>query len=217
MSLGTLKFFRTLIPGIMIFLLAMLFFTNDLNELKNISRIFTDFKAKDTLFIVLFVVLGILYYIFKIRNILWGPFYKRIVNNIKDRLLDPFRGNLNSTQITELKRNRKLMNIFYHFIDNDPSLQEKAKRVRFNGLIWSSTIDLTIISFLGSLIFLIKFIFIKTNYNINVALILFCISVFSLVLIFLTTNKHLSLSNDQLGVICQLYKNQLNQKINELL
>lgn len=214
MGYATLKFFRILIPGIMIFLSGILFFTNDL---KDISSIFADFKASDTIYIVIFIVLGVLYYIFRIRNILWEPFHKRVQNNIKNRLLNPFRRNYTSNQINELKKDRKLMNVFYHFIDNDSSLSEKAKRVRFNGLIWTSTIDLTIISFFGSIIFFIKAIFIKTNYNINVAFILFVLSVFSLVLIFLTTKIHLSLSNDQLDIICQLYRNQLGQKINELL
>lgn len=201
----------------MIVLLTMLFFTNSLDEFKNISRIWTDFKTKDTLYIAIFFIIGAIYYICNIRNILWRPFLKKVQNNIKNKLLNPFKENLTSDQIKELKKDRKLMHIFYNFVDSDTSLTEKAKRVRFNGLIWTSTIDLAIISILGSIFFFMKLIFIKSNYDLIVALLLLLLSIISFVLIILTTKRHISLSNVQLDFICHIYKHQLNQKINESL
>jgi hypothetical protein len=109
------------------------------------------------------------------------------------------------------------MHIFYHFVDNDRSLSEKANRVRFNGLIWTSTVDLTIIAAFGSLIFWVKLIIERTSYDLWMAVILLVLSLFSFGLIQLTTKRHISLSNEQLDIICDLYRPELKEKMYELL
>ena len=47
------------------------------------------------------------------------------------------------------------MTIFYHFVDNDESLKDKAGDVRFNGLIWSSCFDFCILSGFGGIAYYI--------------------------------------------------------------
>lgn len=215
--MGTLKFFRLLVPGILIFLLIILVLQDDFSELSYLVRVFSDFQVKDTRYTVVFVVIGVLYYILGIRHWLWNPYHERVRNNIKDKLLSPFLQDLNKQQIADLKEGSKLMNVFYHFIDSDDSLKEKAKRVRFNGLIWTSTIDLTIISGLGSLVFWIRFILERTQYNLVMAVSLLALALISFGLIQLSTRRHLALSNEQLELICQIYRVKLHGKINELL
>lgn len=218
MGLGTLNFFRLIIPGILIFVLIILFLQDDFHELSQLSSsFFSNFRLMDTLYTVIFVLLGVLYYLLNARERLWRPYLERVRNNIKDKLISPFLGQLNKEQIAYLKQDRRLINIFYHFIDSDSSLTEKAKSVRFNGLIWTSTIDLTIISVLGALGFLIKFILEITQYNLVMAESLAALALISFVLIQLSTKRHLTLSNDQLEMICQNHRVELDRMINEKL
>lgn len=220
MEMGTLKFFRLLVPGILIFLLIILFLQNDFHELSQFTRFFSDFQVMDTLYTVIFAFVGVLYYLLGIRNLLLKPYHERVQNNIKDKLISPFLGQLNKEQIAYLKQARRLMNIFYHFIDSDSSLTEKAKRVRFNGLIWTSTVDLTIISVLGASGFWIRLILETTQYNLVMAGSLSALVLISFGLIQLSTKRHLSLSDDQLEMICQKYKDEkdeLDRMINEVL
>jgi hypothetical protein len=217
MEYSALSFFRILIPGIMLFLFFMLLLTNDFNEIGNISILIRDFKLKDTFYIVVFLIVGAIYYIFKIRNILWKPFYIKVQNNIKNKLLSPVIDKLTAAQKKKLKEKRKLINIFYHFVDLDASLKEKAKRIRFNGLIWSSCVDLSTISSLTAIAFLIKYLITGTKYNIIVFLFLILLAVTAILFIVILTNRHISLSNEQLDMICQIYKRQLEEKIFEQL
>jgi len=217
MEYNTLSFFRTLIPGLMLFLFFMLLLTNDFNEIGNISKFFRDFELKDTFYISIFLVVGAIYYIFKIRNILWKPFYRRVQNNIKNQLLNPVINKLSVAQKEKLKEKKKLINIFYYFVDLDASLKEKAKRIRFNGLIWSSCVDLSTISFMTSIAFLIKFIFIGTNYSIIISTLLILLAAIALIFVVILTNRHISLSNEQLDMICQIYRRRLEEKIFEQL
>jgi len=217
MEYNTLSFFRILIPGLMLFLFFMLFLTNDFNEIGNISSLFRDFELKDTFYICVFLIVGAIYYIFKIRNILWKPFYRRVQDNIKNKLLNPVINKLSVAQKEKLKEKKKLIHIFYHFVDLDASLKEKAKRIRFNGLIWSSCVDLSTISFMTAIAFLIKFIFIETNYSIIISILLILLAAIALIFVVILTNRHISLSNEQLDMICQIYRRQLEDKIFEQL
>lgn len=217
MSMNTLKYFRLLVPGILVFIIFILAIQESFDELVELTKTFSNFQFKDGIYIAIFIVLGAIYYIFSIRDLLWNPYHKRVQNNIKETLMNPFQGELNKQQRDNLKEGRKLMNVFYHFVDNDNSLAQKANRVRFNGLLWTSTIDLTIITAIGSLVFWIKFIIERSSYNLWMAVILLIVALVSFGLIQLTTRKHLSLSNEQLEIICQLHKEKLHEKINELL
>ena len=217
MSITTLKFFRLLIPGILIVVLFLIFMTDNRHELIEFTKVFSNFQLQDTIFVAVFLSIGAIYYILHIRNLLWNPYFKRVQNNIKNTLISPLGQEVNEEQKNYLKDGNKLMIVFYYFIDNDNSLAEKANRVRFNGLIWTSTIDLTIIAAFGSLILWGKLAFENTSYNIWMGIILFIIALISLGLIQLTTRHHISLSNEQLESICQAYETELKEKIYGLL
>jgi len=215
--MNTLKFFRLLVPGVLIVILFVLVIQDNLQELIEFTKAFSNLQLKDTIFVGVFIVIGAIYYIFNVRDLLWNPYHKRVQNNIKNTLISPFNQEVNEQQREYLKGDRKLMNVFYYFIDNDNSLAEKAKRVRFNGLIWTSTIDLTIIAAIGSLVFWFKLIFEKSSYNFWMAMILLITAIIAFGFIQLTTKRHISLSNEQLEIICQLHRTKLKEKIDELL
>jgi len=213
----TLKHWRLIIPGFLILVTLILLIQENFNELLGALKGFSDFQFDDMIITVIVVVFGVLYYILGIRNVLWNPYYKRVQNNIKNTLIKPFSQQLDSQQEKYLRAGRRLIIIFYHFIDNDKSLSEKAKGVRFNGLIWTSTVDLTIISAIGSLVFWVKLAIETNSYNLWMALILLITSLVSLGLVQLATRRHISLSDEQLEFICQLHKQELKGKIYELL
>lgn len=217
MSMNALKYFRLFVPGILVFIIFILAIQESFDELVELTKTFSNLQLKDGIYIAIFIVLGAIYYIFNIRDLLWNPYHKRVQNNIKETLINSFQEELNKQQRDNLKEGRKLMNVFYYFIDNDNSLAQKANRVRFNGLMWTSTIDLTIITAIGSLVFWFKIIIERSSYNLWMAVILLIVALMSFGLIQLTTRKHLSLSNEQLEIICQLHKEKLHEKINELL
>ena len=215
--MNTLKYFRLFVPGILVFIIFILAIQESFDELVELTKTFSNLQLKDGIYIAIFIVLGAIYYIFNIRDLLWNPYHKRVQNNIKETLINSFQEELNRQQRDNLKEGRKLMYVFYYLIDNDNSLAQKANRVRFNGLMWTSTIDLTIITAIGSLVFWFKIIIERSSYNLWMAVILLIVALMSFGLIQLTTRKHLSLSNEQLEIICQLHKEKLHEKINELL
>lgn len=215
MEYRTLSFFRILIPGLLLVLFFMLLLTNNFNEIGNIFSYFRDFGVKDTFYVAVFLIFGAIYYICKLRDVLWNPFYIKVLNNIKNKLLGPVIHMLTAEQKKTLKEKRKLINIFYHFVDLDASLKEKAKRIRLNGLIWSSCVDLSTISFLTAIALLIKYFFAGNKYNIIMFSVLILLAVIALVLVIILTNRHISLSNEQLDIICQMYRSELVEKILE--
>jgi len=214
MSLEALNKWRLIIPGIFLLLLVLFAIQDSFSEL---TKTFTNFQLKYTIYIIVFIAAGVLYYILNIRDLLWKPYLDRVQNNIKDTLLRPFKKQLDKQQEDYLRDGLKLMIIFWHFIDNDNSLLEKAKRVRFNGLIWTSTIDLTIIAACGSLLFWVKLVIVRNSYNLWMAIIFLVLALVSFVFIQLTTKRHISLSDEQLETICQSYRPQLEGKVHELL
>ena len=214
MGMGALKYWRLVIPGIMVLILILFIVQDSFSEL---TKAFSDFQLKDTIYTIVVVAIGAFYYVLHIRNLLWNPYRNRVNSNIKERLISSCGIQISEQQSAYLKDGRILMDVFYHFIDNDNSLLEKAKRVRFNGLIWTSVVDLTIIAVVGSLLFWIKY-FIETNsYNLWMALILLILAIVSFGLIQLATKHHLSLSNEQLDIICSSYRPELENKVNEKL
>ena len=156
---------------------------------------------------------GVIYYALGVRWFVWKPFNFQVQENIKNKILNDSNLTLTSSQWFKIKKDRALMNIFYSFVDNDESLKEKAKSVRMNGLVWSSFIDLSVLSCLSALLHSGIYIFTSKLHHIYLAWILFLICFISLVFVFLLTCKHIKLSNEQLEVILQRNKEKINSEI----
>lgn len=214
MGMKELKYFRLIIPGILIILLILLVTQGNIFDIK---IALSSIQAKNTWYTIAIVCIGILYYVLNIRYILWKPFNERVRNNIKNKLLAPCAGNLNKQQLSEIKQGNKIINIFYKIIDSDDSLIEKAKRVRFNGLIWTSMMDVVIISFFGSLIFWFKYFIEGVENSFTWAWLLLAISFIFVIFTEICTRKHISLSDEQLDMICQFHKQDLCRMIDESL
>jgi len=214
MSKTMLKYCRILIPGILIFISCYLLILEDISNMKDLFDSWQDFL---NLAIILFS--GGIYYTLNIRK----PFIKRtlleINNNIKNRLLEPFGNEPEiSSKETSLRADRKLVDIFYHFIDNDESLKSRQKDVYMNGLIWSSIADIMAICIISAVVNIIAFLILHREHYLIVSLVCICIYILAKFLFMpLAVRKHIAYSNEQLDFILQHYSNDLRKKIKEVL
>lgn len=215
MNKETLKMWRLIVPGIFIFILILFGLTNSKEELFTFYKIFKTLEWNDSIYLIPVFLFGTMYYTLDVRWHVWQLFNTQIQENIKDKILNISKLTLLSSQWFNLKKDKALMNIFYSFVDNDESLKQKSKVVMFNGLIWSSFIDLSILSCLAALSYSILSIFTSKSHYIILADLLFCLSFLSLICTSLLTRRHKTLSNEQLDIIAQTKKNEVEQKIKE--
>lgn len=215
MSKETLKKWRLLIPGIIIILLILPGLTDSKEELFEIDKMIKAFKWTDTFYLAVVILLGVIYYSINLRWFVWKPFNTKVQENIKDTILNASNLSLKASDWYKLKSSRAVITVFYDFVDNNESLTDKSKGVRFNGLIWSSFIDLTILSGLAGFIYSILLIFTSKEHYVYLALMLFCLSYISLAFTWLLTYKHKNMSNEQLEVILQTKQNEIDIKIQE--
>jgi hypothetical protein len=217
MEKSTLKMWRLIIPGVTIFVLTIPLSTDNIQQLKDVVSMIKSLSWDDLWYSAVILIVGALYYSLNIRWLVWKHFNNKIQNNIKERIF-----NLCSLKYTpetwyRLKNSRSLMTVFYHFVDNDESLKDKAGDVRFNGLIWSSCFDFCILSGFGGVAYYIISLVTQKHHLIYFSSILFIGFFVFLGFSSLLTYKHLSLSNAQLDVIAQKYKQDVDTKIREAL
>lgn len=215
MEKETLKIWRLLIPGIIILIFFIPWLTNSKEELFKIDSVFKSFKWTDTFYLGVIILLEAIYYAVNARNLVWKPYHTKIQENIKDTLLTSCTIELTTKQWYGIKKGRALMNIFYSFVDNNPSLQEKAKGVRFNGLLWSTAIDLTTISCFGGVVYWILSLFTTKSHLIYVSSFLFIAAIIALAFTKLLTYKHMDLSNQQLEMILQTNGPDIDKKVQD--
>ncbi len=217
MEKETLKKWRLLIPGIIIMLVIIPGLTRNIKELKNIDSIFSNFKWSDLFYLGLVVVLGAIYYLLNIRWLLWKHYNKKVQENIKDNIINECGLKMSGNIWIQLYNNESIMNLFYEFIDNDESLKEKAKDVRFNGLIWSSSFDLAIISFCGSIVYSVLSWMLSKSHYLYISVILIWAFLISIMFSSILTKRHIKISNEQLSIIKVKYKNDIDKNIEEII
>lgn len=213
MGIKQLKTFRIIVPGLLVLLLIVFLQQDDFNIIENIKEI----QFKDGLYLIVVLIFGAIYYLLRFRSILWRFFNGRIQNNIRKKMISPFAKDYTEEEIDKINEKGKLMNAFYKIIDNDESLKEKSNNVRLNGLIWTSAMDMAIISALGAVVSWIMFFIQRHEYNSTLAWYLIIIAIISVILVEIATRRHISLSNEQLEMICQVHKDELKERLNECL
>ena len=213
MNKETLKTWRTFIPGIITIVLFLFGLTNSKEELFAIHKIFKTLEWNDIFIRVPVIIFGVIYYALNVRWVVWKPFNFQVQENIKNKILNASNLKLTSSQWFKIKKDSALMIIFYSFVDNDESLKEKAKSVRLNGLVWSSFIDLSVLSCLSALVHSGIYIFTSKLHHVYLAWIMFCIFFVSLLFVCLLTYIHINKSNEQLEIITQRKKDEIDPEI----
>jgi hypothetical protein len=212
MERKTLKFLRLLIPG----LILIFEFLPMLNFLKINYKLGVGWLSYS--FLVLpAIVIGAVYHIYEIRYTVTNVSHRKIDLNIVSSLLKIYNKELSQDEYNYLKAKR-LKHIFYNFIDKDPSLSAKSQLVYFNGLLWTSTADLFILTIFSCILFIISGLIFLNDNSIWLIGVLYA-GIASLAICFhvLTVIKHLKLSNDQLEYIETHNQLELKSKIDNVL
>ena len=217
MDLSTLKRMRVIVPGTTFVFFAIptyIFFSPKVLEIDSALKFPLESYGA-----VLAFIIGTMFNTYEIRRFILKKSLHEIDENIQNKLLQE---GLSTPQDTrkeeEIKKTKKLMVIFYNFIDTDESLKEKAKLVRENGLVLSSSADIALIGLFFSYVYL----FLSWIYDIN-TLFLFSGMAIGLIAIiswrlvhFKALKSHIKLGEDQIKIIAQNKKTELQLKVQEL-
>ena len=213
-----LKFLRLIIPGFMILVVILTIENKDLLELsKELEGI--DLSKKGFLFYIIPIVLGAMYYAVGLRNLFFRKPINIIQKNIRDRLISEFdNDSAISPYSARLKENKKMIQVFYRFVDSNPSLTEKSNNVRANGVILSSFADACVISILAFVLYSALCIFLFRYYYL-LLLLLSVIIFLSSYFLFLPnmTKTHLDYSNSQIDFIITNLHDDLRTAIEKLI
>ena len=218
MSIKMLRILRLVIPGFMILGIILTIQSNDLLELsKKLQGI--DLSKKGFVFYIVPIILGYIYYALGLRNLFFKKPIQTIRENIRDRLVSKFDSDPYISPYSDrLKKNGNIIEIFYKFVDLDPSLKEKSNNVRFNGLFLSSSADACIMSIVAFVVYLALCIFLFSYYYL--LWLVFSVIIFiSSYLLFLpnTTKKHLEYSNSQIDFIITNLHDDLKDSLEKLI
>jgi hypothetical protein len=207
-SQETLKWLRLIIPGILLVFVLPPLFQETLDLASYLERFSSIKVLSDS---VAAVVLGALYQVLDLRRFAWRRFLRQVNDNIKDKLLTACSDDdVISPAARQLREGRALMHVFYRLIDKDPTLQEKAKRVRFNGLFWTSIADIATIGAFGAFAYWIAFRVTDRFHQLVVAGALGLVFLVAYFLLMpLVTRRHMDLSNEQLEIITQHFRSDL--------
>ncbi len=163
-------------------------------------------------------VLGGVYRILGVRQLLLRSSRREIDSNIKKRLLAPYlQQELISGAADNLCKDRRLLNTFYYFVDNKESLKERAKSVYLNGLLWSSVADaMAMAIFLAGASIIFGLAFWRAYYLIVAVAALAVYALVSRFLMPRVVAKHIALGDEQIGFILDLHEPELREKLEEL-
>lgn len=213
MNKTTLHTLRLIIPGVIIFIFTIAPYLEGWVKIIEIK-----ISLNDIVFFAVVLAVGGFYYIMNPRRYFMKKSLKIIDSNIEDQLLEPF---LNDKKIMNsldcLKQGRKLMNVFYYFIDNEKPLTERAKEVYFNGLVWTTAIDIMIISFVFFVIDFITLIITKDLRFLVISSICFFLFLIAAIIQPKIVDDHIALSNNQLEYIKENCRKELKKKIYSLI
>lgn len=217
MSSETLQIFRFTIPAIL-FLLLFLPLAQDSLDIGELDRLLTGIQGT-VLYLVFVAIFGTLYYIFDVRDLFTHHALSQIDDNIKNKLLKPFSDDPSiSRQAARLRDDNTLMDIFYNIVDNDASLQRRATRVYFNGLLLSSAADILALSLLALVVYPLGFLILFRFHYLVITLVAGI--AFILVQKFVLPRlikKHIQLSDNQLDYITLHHIDQLRAGIQKAL
>ncbi|GAB2687072.1 hypothetical protein GCM10027037_06510 [Mucilaginibacter koreensis] len=218
MDQSTLKNLRLIIPGL-ISLLAI-FYPIKILKIYDLNNFISSIKDWNDLIplITMPSLIGVLYYVSNIRYVFWKSELHKVQENIKDRLVDTFINDYTLQQQASLKSDKsRIMRIFYHFVDSHPSLTTQSQNVKFNGLIWTTFLDTSIITcFFGAASITISII-LKIKVLMLYGWILIVVCMVSYAAFRSLTKRHLMYSNEQIDSIIQLFKAELKNKLNDIL
>lgn len=218
MSIRTLKFLRLIIPGLMILVIIVTIQNSDLEDLSKMLQ-GIDLSKQNFIFYITPIVLGAIYYALRFRDIFFKKPINIIQKNIRDRLVTEFDNDPDISPYSDrLKENRKIIQVFYKFVDSDPSLTEKSNNVRANGVVLSSFADACVISIFAIMLYVALLIFFFGFYYLFLLILSVIVFTSSYFLLLPSTTKiHLDYSNSQIDFIITNLHNDLRTALEKLI
>ena len=215
MDMNSLKKWRLLSPGIIAVLEMLLIFLSMSNDSKEVSSILQyAIKMEYVIPFVFVVTIGIIYYAAKCRSILWKPICEKVSYNINSTLFN-IAGEHMPEKLSD-KQKRRISYVFYRFVDKDPTLTQKSKRVMCNGLALTCMCDAIILSVLCIIVDIILSIvfseWLWIALGVNIFLLVICIPTLNIL-----TKRHIDLSNEQLEIIHDEYQEECSMKIKKII
>jgi hypothetical protein len=219
MSQEALRRWRTFVPGVLIVIAVTLFVVN-VRSLADILK--RNPWLGNGWFLAVAVpaiayVLGTLYYTLRLRKPVWNRFLGQIDDHIKTSLLrlcdeDPV---ISAGQV-QLRQGKGLLDVFWRVVDSDESLLERAKRVRFNGLVATSFADVVTVGTVAVVAYVAAFgITQRFTYLLTAGIGAVLVLVAYFVLLPLVTRHHIELTEDQLRLLQRYYRQQVCADIRE--
>jgi len=212
MTKAKLKTGRITVPGIVILLgVVPILFAFHIDPTAPL-----DTKTVLTVCLALATAIGYAWRLLDIRGRYFRPGLARVQTNIVHRLLAPFAGDPQITAKAGYSW-KGFQKLFYHFVDTDPSLKNKADDVYENGLIWSSLLDLKIGATVYGLVYMIIVTFVLPSPVLFFAIGVSAILIFlSGVCIEMSIQRHIRLGNDQLDHIIFHHRPKLEEMLRAL-
>lgn len=206
MKRGTLKTIRFLAPPIIILTLYSL-----AAKSLGFDEIAVPQSAKDLWFNVPALIMALAYYLSPLRSWANSGHHKNVQLNIRTKLL-------RAGQVTDAGdiSTSKVMNVFYRQIDNDESLKARSEDIMFNGAIWTTLADLVSLSSLFSLGLFIAWL-VGALESFGISLGLASLAIGSAILQYLTTQKHIQMSNGQLEYIADHKREEVRADFQSIL
>lgn len=217
MELSRLKILRKIVPGTVFLFFSVpvyQYFTEEIFKIDESLRFSLEGYGA-----VLAIIIGSLFGTLKIRSMRNRKTHKEINDNIKSRLItEGLAEEKTEEEIAKVKNSRELMHVFYHIIDNDESLKEKSKLVRDNGLIWTSTADIAILSCFFSWVYLLMILILGVDgLLVSSGLMIGSIGLISgEVLHPRTVKEHINLGNQQIDFILTNHRDELQRRVTGL-
>lgn len=160
--------------------------------------------------VIIFLPLGYLYDLLQLRRLLNRASLERINRYVEDQLrltLQPL------VSIHDLQRapvgDRRWMRLLYKQVDSDPTLTELAKRIRDNGIRWTTVADIAVIFIPGGVVLGLLGSFNSRTHIVLWALGLVLVGFAASLLIPTVERRHLALCQDQQDHIRGFLTNQL--------
>ena len=205
-SVEMLKWLRIVAPAVII--IACVSVLGSLTGLWAISVPTDSDKITKSLGVIF---LGGLYYMLPFRDISNRQYFDNVSENIRKRLLEIAGVNDDKTKYTW----RKVRGIFFHFIDNDKSLEKKSRLAHFNGFFWTTVADARAICVAFSLI-AFGMALMGAEHGLVAAVGFLAVALLSLPVSHWVTAAHKEIGNQQLEIIEQNFKAELRTKLDAI-
>lgn len=207
MSISTVNFLRFIVPSI----LTLVYWSIWVWLITGRNTQLPDLSKAQYSPVIIFIAL--VYYILPLRKKLNEPSHRRIIENLRLRILQI--AGVEGKKDEEKYSWKRIKPIFFKMIDDDKSLTIKSATAFFNGLIWTSSIDSMIISLLFSIISIILVIY-DWQIGLFSAFVFLMIAAGSWIAHIITEKKQIEIGNDQIEHMQQIYSQNIKDRIREL-